>query len=199
MARDDEEEDWREAKRRREEEDFDRWHAKREAERDADSGRYRRPGYSEEAYEAYDEAWQEQDQSNRYWEEKKRREEELERDLDEMQERHERGGKEERRRFFDDDDDSDYDLVDEDDTKSQGSMKYLFPAHTWEGMKERAQEEYDEGLRKTSYWKIVGIMAIGVVITFSGLTNFFGGILFVIVGILVLLYGFGDFMRKTRL
>lgn len=60
--------DWREAKRQREEEDYDRWWAEREAERDAEVGRYSRPMFSQEAWETYDRVWNERDADNRSWE-----------------------------------------------------------------------------------------------------------------------------------
>lgn len=66
MAWDD---DWREAKREREQEDYERWWAERAAERDADVGRYHRPTFSQEAWESYDNVWQERDADNRALEE----------------------------------------------------------------------------------------------------------------------------------
>lgn len=69
--------DWHEAKRQREEEDYDRWWAQREAERDADCGRYHRPTFSQEAWESYDSVWQERDRDNRALEQRSWRENEI--------------------------------------------------------------------------------------------------------------------------
>jgi hypothetical protein len=66
--------DWRDAKREREQEDYERWSAQREAEHDADVGRYHRPTFSQEAWETYDNVWQDRDSYNRVWDESRQRE-----------------------------------------------------------------------------------------------------------------------------
>jgi hypothetical protein len=72
MGWNDDQDDWRAAKRQREEEDYDRWYATREAEHDADVGRYNRPSYSQDAWETYDDVWQDRDSNNRAWANKNR-------------------------------------------------------------------------------------------------------------------------------